>query len=179
MLARLRKDYKIDDRRIYATGHSNGGGFTYLLWSSARGDTFAAVAPSSAGPGGVARAPWLKPKPCMHIAGEKDELVLFQHQHGTMERVRKVNNCEGEPTKWGAESPPYPSKSGTPFISLIYPGGHKFHTAVLPLIVKFFKEHAKPGVRGEAWRGRRCPEKPLQDASGSQRAGRALGTPPR
>src|SRR5262249_52351740 len=46
-LEQLKKDYKVDTRRIYATGHSNGGGFTYLLWAE-RGDKLAAVAPSSA-----------------------------------------------------------------------------------------------------------------------------------
>jgi poly(3-hydroxybutyrate) depolymerase len=43
----LRKDYKTDAKRIYATGHSNGGEFTYLLWH-ARGKEFAAFAPSGA-----------------------------------------------------------------------------------------------------------------------------------
>ena len=31
-LASLRRTYTIDDDRIYATGFSNGGMFTYLLW---------------------------------------------------------------------------------------------------------------------------------------------------
>ena len=47
LLATLKQEYKIDERRIYSTGHSNGGGFTYLLWS-ARPNMFAAVAPSAA-----------------------------------------------------------------------------------------------------------------------------------
>ena len=51
VLASLQQDYRVDDKRIYATGHSNGGGFTYLLWA-ARGDRFAAFAPSAC----VARA---------------------------------------------------------------------------------------------------------------------------
>ena len=38
----------IDPRRVYAMGHSNGGGFTYVLWA-ARGDRFAAYGPSSSG----------------------------------------------------------------------------------------------------------------------------------
>ena len=36
-MAGLRHDYQVDDKRIYATGNSNGGAFTYLLWS-ARGE---------------------------------------------------------------------------------------------------------------------------------------------
>src|SRR5712691_11551343 len=47
VLESLKRDYKVNEKRIYATGHSNGGGFTYLLWA-ARGDSFAAFAPSAA-----------------------------------------------------------------------------------------------------------------------------------
>jgi polyhydroxybutyrate depolymerase len=32
VLARLKQDYVVDAKRIYCTGHSNGGGLTYLLW---------------------------------------------------------------------------------------------------------------------------------------------------
>jgi len=46
MLASLRAEFHLDEKRIYATGHSNGGLFTYLLWAE-RGDTFAALAPSA------------------------------------------------------------------------------------------------------------------------------------
>src|SRR4051812_2379104 len=34
LLVKLKHDYKVDEHRIYATGHSNGGGFTYLLWET-------------------------------------------------------------------------------------------------------------------------------------------------
>src|ERR1017187_5426682 len=67
MLASIRKDYRVDDKRIYATGHSNGGGFTYLLWA-ARGEQFAAFAPSSAA--AARNLGKLKPTPVMHVAGE-------------------------------------------------------------------------------------------------------------
>ena len=43
-LATLRKQYNVDEDRIYATGFSNGAGFTYLLWAM-RPDVFAAYAP--------------------------------------------------------------------------------------------------------------------------------------
>lgn len=60
---------------VYAMGHSNGGAFTYLLWAT-RGDVLAAVAPSGAAAG--RSLPDLKPKPVLHVAGEKDELVRFE-----------------------------------------------------------------------------------------------------
>ncbi len=31
VLADLKKDYKVDDKRIYSTGHSNGGGYVFIM----------------------------------------------------------------------------------------------------------------------------------------------------
>src|SRR5260370_1318733 len=47
ILATLRKKYSVDPYRIYATGFSNGGLFTYLLLSQ-RPNVFAAFAPGGA-----------------------------------------------------------------------------------------------------------------------------------
>jgi len=139
VFATLKKDYRVNEKRIYATGHSNGGAFTYLLWA-ARGDVLAAVAPSGAA---ARRQMNLKPKPVLHVAGEKDPLVLFDWQKRTMDAVRQLNGC-GEGKAWGEHCTLYPSKTGTPLVTYIYPGGHKFPDEVPPVIVKFFKEHAKP-----------------------------------
>jgi polyhydroxybutyrate depolymerase len=141
MLAKLKADYKADAQRIYSTGHSNGGGFTYLLWA-ARGDVFAAVAPSAAA---SRMAGQLKPKPAMHLAGEKDPLVKFEWQKLTMDAVRKINGCDPEGKPWDNLCTIYPSKTGTPLVTLIHPGGHEFLRSAAPLIVKFFKEHPATG----------------------------------
>lgn len=144
MLKTLRTDYKVDDRRVYCTGHSNGGAFTYLLWD-ARGDTFAAVAPSSAAYRSFAH---LKPKPALHVAGEKDPLVGYPMQQRMMAAVRHLDGCAADGQPWPAPAPLtgtlYPSEGGTPFVSLIHPGGHELPAAAPELIVRFFKEHAKP-----------------------------------
>jgi polyhydroxybutyrate depolymerase len=145
VLASLQADYKVDDSRIYATGHSNGGGFTYLLWRT-RGDLFAAVAPSAAsGPSDqwAKRLTDLKPKPVLHLAGEKDALVKYEWQQATMEALRKLNGCEPTGTAWAKWCTLYPSKTGTPVITLIHPGAHNFPPEAPELFVKFFKEHAK------------------------------------
>src|SRR5438132_5843735 len=47
ILASLREKYSVDDNRIYATGFSNGGLFTFLLLSE-RSSVFAAFAPGGA-----------------------------------------------------------------------------------------------------------------------------------
>jgi polyhydroxybutyrate depolymerase len=138
VLARLKTDYKVDAKRIYSTGHSNGGGFTYLLWAE-RGDVFAAMAPSAAA--APFSMPKLKPKPAMHLAGESDPLVKYEWQVQTMNVVRKLNGCEAQGNAWNEVGTVYASPSGTPFVSLIHPGGHQFLQDAPPLIVKFFKEH--------------------------------------
>jgi len=145
VLVSLKKDYKVDEKRIYATGHSNGGGFTYLLWAK-RGDVFAAVAPS----GSVASryVSDLKPKPVLHVAGENDPLVKFAWQSAGIEALKRINGCEGRGQPWetsgnlvGTE---YRSSQGTPLVTLISPGNHRFPSEAPALIVKFFKSHAKP-----------------------------------
>ena len=143
VLARLKQDCQVDTKRIYSTGHSNGGGFTYLLWL-ARGNIFAAVAPSAAA---AKYAVQLSPKPAMHLAGENDPLVKFEWQKLTMDTLRKVNGCAAIGEPWGKQCTLYPSKSGTPLVTFIYPGGHQFNPAAPALIVKFFKEH--PGEAGK------------------------------
>lgn len=140
MLKSLRADYKVDDKRIYATGHSNGGRFTQLLWAE-RGDVFAAVAPSGSTAGPLVKA--LKPKPCLHIAGEKDELVKFAWQKATMDAIKKLNGCEAEGKPWQKDGLLYESKGGTPLVTWIYPGGHTFPADGAKVIAAFFKEHSK------------------------------------
>jgi polyhydroxybutyrate depolymerase len=142
MLAALRTDYKVDEKRIYSTGHSNGGGFTYLLWA-ARGDTFAAMAPSASA--AAKNLELLKPKPVLHVAGENDPLVKFEWQKATMDALKKLNQC-GEGQAWNKDPncTLYPSKVGAPVVTAIHPGTHTFPKEAPAVIVKFFKAQAKP-----------------------------------
>jgi polyhydroxybutyrate depolymerase len=144
VLSSLQKEYKIDSKRIYATGHSNGGGFTYLLWAE-RGDVFAAVAPSGAL--SVPALPKLKPKPTLHLAGETDPLVKFAWQEKMIQAVRKLNGCAEGGVPWASagdlSGTLYPSATGTPLITLIHPGGHTFPKEAPELIARFFKENGR------------------------------------
>lgn len=140
VLSRLKQDYQVNTKRIYATGHSNGGGFTYLLWL-ARGDVFAAVAPSAA----VAKySHKLTPKPALMLAGESDPLVKFTWQKFNMQAVRKVNSCSAKGETWAPQCTLYASSTGTPVVTFIHPGGHQLTAEAPGLIAKFFKEH--PGT---------------------------------
>ena len=88
-----------------------------------------------------------KPLPALHVAGEKDESVSFENQKRTMAAVRRLNGCEAEGKPWAKAGTLvgtyYASKTGTPFVSIIHPGTHKFPEQAPELIVKFFKENAK------------------------------------
>lgn len=140
VLARLKQEYQADGKRVFATGHSNGGAFTYLLWAE-RGEVFAAVAPSSAA--AAQSLPKLKPKPAMHLAGEKDPLVKFEWQKRTIETVRKLNGCEAEGKPWAKYCTLYPSKTGTPVVTFTHPGGHTLPASAPALFVRFFKEYSE------------------------------------
>lgn len=140
VLAGLKKDYKVDESRIYSTGHSNGGGFTYLLWAT-RGEVFAAFAPSAAAASN--RRPTL-PKPVVHVGAENDPLVKFAWQKATLEGVKKLNQCgEGKPWKDEKGCTEFESEAGAPLVIYLHDGGHKFPQEAPAIIVKFFKKHAK------------------------------------
>ncbi|MFO0975103.1 MAG: acetylxylan esterase [Planctomycetaceae bacterium] len=139
VLKSLKDEYKVDETRIYSTGHSNGGGFTYLLWS-ARSDVFAAMAPS--GSAALKLRGTLKPLPVFHIAGENDPLVRYAWQSMMIESLRKDQKC-GDGKPWNKNATEYPSEIGAPVVTYITNQGHKFPEEAPKMIVKFFQKHAK------------------------------------
>ncbi|MFT5467643.1 MAG: polyhydroxybutyrate depolymerase [Verrucomicrobiales bacterium] len=139
VLATAKEKHKVDPKRVYASGHSNGGGFTYLLWAE-RSDVFAAFAPSAAA--GRKSAKKLTPKPAMHLAAENDRLVKYEWQSAMIEVVKKVNECSGSGESWDDGCTIFESENGSPLVVFLHDGGHKYPRAGPALIVKFFKEHA-------------------------------------
>lgn len=144
ILADLKKERAIDDRRIYSMGHSNGAAFSYVLWQ-ARPDVLAAVG-SVAGSLTV-KARDLKPLPVIHVAGENDPLVRFAWQKATFAAVRRFNGCtdEGKPyAKEGVlEATLFSSTKGAPLVTAIHQGGHEYPKGSSELIVRFFKENPR------------------------------------
>jgi polyhydroxybutyrate depolymerase len=141
VMANLKENYKVDVKRVFSTGHSNGGGFTYLLWQT-RPEVLCAVAPSAAASARMADAAAFKPKPAMHIAGTNDELVKYAWQEMAMNRIKQINQCEAEGKPWAKDCMLFPSKVGAPFVAFIHEGTHKFPDEAPALIAKFFKEQA-------------------------------------
>lgn len=154
VLASLKRDYKIDEARIYATGHSNGGTMTYVLWS-ARPEIFAAFAPSATALSMFSPALDLSAaenhlqqplRPLLHIAGQKDPLVKFQWQQATFDRLRKLYKASAptHPTSdenftvYASTDPATP-----PLATYIHPGAHTYPKGIQPLVVQFFKDHPR------------------------------------
>lgn len=137
MLNSLKNSYKIDLKKIFATGHSNGGGFTYLLWAT-RGDVFSGVAPTASAAGKLINK--LAPKPAFHLVGENDPLVKPQWQKLTYSAIMKLNACNLPGIKIDSQTTLYSSASGNPFVLFSHTGGHHYPYGANEAIIRFFKE---------------------------------------
>lgn len=140
ILNTLREKYSIDEKRIYATGFSNGGFFTYLLWSQ-RANVFAAFAP-----GGSVLLPQVsltQPRPVLHYGGRADRLAIFGKQEATIEKIQSFNGCANAGEPCGADCTLYNSTKNAPVATFIHPLGHLYPPQVTPVIVKFFADHPR------------------------------------
>ena len=149
ILATLREKYSIDENRVFATGFSNGGLFTYLLLSQ-RPNVFAAFAP-----GGAVLLPQVTlttARPVLHYGGKSDRLAKFEKQEATIEKLRKFNGCAGKGEPCGENCMIYGLSKAAPVETFIHPLGHFYPPQVTPLIVKFFQRFAGANVGEEATR---------------------------
>ncbi len=140
LIKALPKDHAFDPKNVFVMGHSNGGGFTYLLWAM-RGKSLRAVAPCAAVAPLIIKQ--LTPKPCLHLAGTDDPLVRFAWQERMMKAVMEVNHCEAVGTPWAAGCLRYDPKvkqQGATMIQFIHEQGHRYPTEATSLIVRFFRE---------------------------------------
>ncbi len=138
-LESLRETYRIDDERIYATGYSNGGMFTYLLWAE-RPDVFAAYAPVAA-----RLPPSVRPaqaRPVLHVGGERDHVVSFAAQEAAIAVAREVNGVEAA-TACGTGCTVYGAATDAPVMTWIHDGAHVYPRGTSERIVAFLRKHAR------------------------------------
>jgi polyhydroxybutyrate depolymerase len=157
VLAALRKALPVDDNRVYATGFSNGGIFTYLLWGT-RPKTFAALAVVAA-----EKFPGVHltvPIPFLQIAGEQDTNVPFQRQLDSIAIAREVDGSTGSGQSCGETCTAYGSNGGIPVITYIHPAGHLYPHYASEVIVDFFKQHSRAGIEPHALPARDAATKP-------------------
>lgn len=114
LISEISNEYCIDPKRIYATGMSNGGFFSYRL-ACELSDVIAAIAPVA---GVLGMPPELchpkRPIPVLHFHGTKDSVVPygggnplvnlnipgtldFRSVEETVRTFRNLNGCVGEP----------------------------------------------------------------------------------
>jgi len=139
-LASLREAYNVDDDRIYATGFSNGGMFTYLLWAERPG-VFAAYAPV-AGRLRPSVQP-IEPRPIFHVAGRQDRQVEFSAQEAAIANAVEVNGVAATSTPCGDGCTLYGSDEAAPVMAWIHPGGHVYPRETSERIVSFFRDHPR------------------------------------
>jgi polyhydroxybutyrate depolymerase len=140
MLQSLKAEYKIDSKRIFATGHSNGGSFTYLLWAM-RGDALTAIAPSAGLAAGYDDL--LKPKPVLHIMGSADKLVKLKWQQSQINKLLFLNKCDRIGKPYASSATLFPSATGNPVVVYQFPGRHIYPPGAEAIAIEFFQSIVK------------------------------------
>lgn len=143
LLDDLGKAAKVDPKRVFATGMSNGAIITYRL-ASELSDRIAAVAPV-AGPMGTEKCEPKRPVPVIHFHGTDDQFAPFKGGKGekslsgtnffsvdhSIRAWVKANGCKEEPT---TEELPDKLKDGTKITRKTYGGGKDGSEVVLVVI---------------------------------------------
>jgi len=135
----LHSNYRIDDKRIFVVGHSNGAVFAYLLWA-ARQEKIAAIG-AIAGiiPTKVDRSK-LKPLPVFHAGGRNDPIVKYPWQSDSIDFIKSRNECIDPPQVIDTYLNIYTSRIGMPLETYIDNGGHEMPIGIMTYIVAFIKE---------------------------------------
>lgn len=139
-LASLRKQHRIDDSRIYATGFSNGAMLTYLLWAE-RPTVFAAFAPVA----GRTR-PSIQPterRPLLHIAGTRDATVAFADQKAAFEAAIRVNGVSDQSKACGDGCTVHGANTPAPVMVFLHDGGHTYPRGTSERIVAFLRGYVR------------------------------------
>jgi polyhydroxybutyrate depolymerase len=158
LLDDLAKVLPLDERRIFATGMSNGAMLCYLL-ASQMADRIAAIAPV-AGPMGTSSCAPSRPVPIIHFHGTADEFAPYEGGRGRRSRTGvKFHSVDDTVTAWvkanGANPRPtvtqLPLKyvDGTRVTRTQYGAGHGSAEVVLYTIHE----------GGHTWPGRETPLK--------------------
>ena len=138
MLISLRKQFSVDDARIYATGFSNGANFTYLLWAE-RPNVFAAYAPVAARI--LPSVHLTVPKPVLHIGGTADHQIEFSDQKEAIAAAMRTNGAPAKGTECGPYCNLYESEPRASVMTVLHPGGHTYPRGTSRVIVVFFRKH--------------------------------------
>ncbi|HZH98994.1 MAG TPA: hypothetical protein VEX38_08480 [Fimbriimonadaceae bacterium] len=136
LLADLKKSHKIDEKQVFAMGHSNGGRFSYLLWAE-RGDTFRAF--SMCGSNSVGFDRMLKPKSAFLIAGQNDSTVPFANQQKTASLLKDLLKVDAALDSSPDGYKVYKGSGGAQLATYFHSGGHEYPADAGKMVVGFFR----------------------------------------
>ncbi len=137
-------DFDVDRLHVHATGHSNGGGFTYLLYAT-RSETFASIAPSSSGAARKLAGREPIARPILHLAGRNDEVVSFDNQQRTIEAlVRAAQAGDGEPWTEVRGATLHRAKNGAHVATWFHDGGHELPDEGWRAVAAFLRRTPMP-----------------------------------
>ncbi|HSS21691.1 MAG TPA: hypothetical protein VLL54_16580 [Pyrinomonadaceae bacterium] len=141
MVATMKQTYAVDEKRIYATGFSLGGVFSYLLWAE-RSKTIAAVGEVA---GRLSDSEHLtEPRAFLAIAGRQDTTDPFAVQVQSIEKARAVDSATAPGQPCGPNCTLYASTTQTPVKTIIHPGAHVYPPWASAQIVTFLQAHKQP-----------------------------------
>ncbi len=122
MLETARREWRVDEKQLYCTGHSNGGGFTYYLWGQ-RPELFAALGVVAASGERLIRN--ARPCPVLHIGAKNDPIVKWDAQQAAINAAKRINGDRA------------------PVEVVLYEGGHEYPSSAPETIVSFFKKYKR------------------------------------
>lgn len=137
----LERHYKIDRRRVFAVGHSNGARFVGILWVL-RSDRFAAVAFSAGQADALIQS--AAPRSAFMGMGMQDDVIPYDWQRQSIRyAAARFGIRHSDVAHEGINAARNPG--GIELMTFIHRGGHNWPAAQTRLIVDFFKrQNLKP-----------------------------------
>lgn len=134
LLRSLKLKYKLDPKRLYATGFSNGATFTYLLYCQ-RPAVFAAFAACDG--------------PAIFLSGAKVPRPIMSVNSAyvaPLARLLAANKAGGAPTVWATNYSLYSplNSGGAPVVYRQGSWGHSWPSDMTTQAVRFFKAYPMP-----------------------------------
>ena len=138
LLTKLTQIHSVDQKKVYSVGFSNGGIFTYLLWSQRNAKL--AAGGIVAGALMDANKP-LKPMHAFVVAGRQDTTCPFQLQIESIRYDRMVDGVAPNATAPIQSGVRYFHGTKADIAIMIHNAGHVYPPGTSQKIVDFFKSH--------------------------------------
>mgnify|MGYP002015839194 CR=1 FL=1 len=84
-----------------------------------------------------------QPRPLLHVAGERDQLVRFSDQDAAIAVAIEVNGVGTTTTPCGEGCTVYGPGTPAPVMTWIHAGAHTFPRGTAERLVSFFRDHSR------------------------------------